>query len=284
MFWAVAARTPDGRHPRDMALLEVIAENAPITQQWLADYLAINRSVMVKLIDGLQASGEVVRDRRADDRRSYALRTTPAGQRTIKRLSVAVRHADNAFGAPLSTAERNRLVELLQLVVLPHFDPPPPAGLTELIGFLVAHAYLRLEALGDARLAPIELKVRTFVALATLARRAPCSQQDLADWLEIRPAATVELIDELEQLGTVRRSRNPVDRRSYALELTPRGEALLSRAKEVVEVASSEFTARLDGPQRRQLAELLAKLAGWDGLASNDEPGTGVAPAASCDL
>src|SRR5580658_2012691 len=49
---------PDGRHPRDIAILRVIADNAPVSQQLLADYLAINRSVMVKLIDVLEAGGE----------------------------------------------------------------------------------------------------------------------------------------------------------------------------------------------------------------------------------
>lgn len=261
---AASALTPDGRHPRDIALLRVIGENAPVTQQWLADYLAINRSVMVKLIDGLEARGDVVRDRRLDDRRSYALRTTPSGRQSMKRLSIVVRRADAAFTASLSAGERLRLLTLLKLVVLPRFDPPPPAELTELVGFLIAHAYLRLEALGDARLAPSELSVRTFVALATLARRAPCSQQDLADRLEIRPAATVELIDELEKLGTVRRSRKPGDRRSYALALTPEGEALVVRARSIVAAVSSEFTACLDEGQRSELADLLGKLSGLD--------------------
>jgi len=260
MFVAATGLMPDSRHPRDLALLRVIAENGPVTQQWLADYLAINRSVMVKLIDALEARGDVVRDRRLDDRRSYALRTTPSGRRAIKRLSLAAHRADSALSAPLSAGERSRLVTLLTSVVLPYFHPMPPAELIDLVGFLVAHAYLRLEALGDSRLAPTKLTLRTFVALATLAGRAPCSQHDLAEWLEIRPAATVELIDELERLGTVQRSRNPADRRSYALELTAGGDALLFRAKGLVAEAANEFMARLDASHRTELVDLLGRL------------------------
>jgi len=253
---------PGGRHPRDLALLRVITENAPVSQQWLGDYLAINRSVMVKLIDGLEAKGDVVRERSPDDRRSYALRTTPSGKRTLKSLSAIARHVDSVASAPLSAEEHSRLVTLLKIVVLPRFDPPAPADLVDFAGFLVAHARLRLEAAGDARLDPMGLTIRTFVALAILAGRGPCSQHELATELDIGPAATVELIDDLERLGTVRRSRNALDRRSYALELTSSGEALLARAKATVHDATGELLSTLSEAERIELADLLAKLAG----------------------
>jgi DNA-binding MarR family transcriptional regulator len=262
LLTSMAMMLPDGRHPRDVALLRVVAENAPVSQQWLADYLAINRSVMVKLIDGLEARGDVVRDRRPDDRRSYALRTTASGRRALKKLAPVVRRADGIRTAVLSSTERDRLLELLRVVVLPHFDPEPPEGLSDLVGFLVAHAYLRLELLSDARLAPIALDIRTLMALAVLAGRAPCSQQELAVALEIGGAATVELVDELERLEVVRRTRNPVDRRSYALEITPAGAALLARGEEILAGAASEFLASLNGTERTELTKLLAKLGG----------------------
>jgi DNA-binding MarR family transcriptional regulator len=253
---------PDGRHPRDIAILRVIADNAPVSQQWLADYLAINRSVMVKLIDVLEAGGEVVRERSPDDRRSYALRITPAGRRTVKGLTAIATSADGVFAALLSAEEHARLVTLLKLVVLPHFDPPAPADLGDLAGFLVAHARLRVDAAAEERLGPLGMTVRTFVALAVLAARVPGSQQDLAAELDIGPAATVELVDELERAGTVRRSRNPLDRRSYVLELTADGDALLARAKATVHAATNEFLGALSDDDRGELAALLAKLAG----------------------
>jgi DNA-binding MarR family transcriptional regulator len=278
---ATSELMPDGRHPRDLALLRVIAENAPVSQQWLSDYLAINRSVMVKLIDGLEARGEVVRQRSPDDRRSYALRTTDAGLRSFERLAVIATSADNVFAALLSPDEHSRLVTLLQVVVLPHFDPPAPADLANFAGFLVAHARLRLEAAGDARLAPMGLTIRTFVALAILAARGPCSQHDLAAELDIGPAATVELVDELERLGTVRRSRNAVDRRRYALELTPGGKALLVGARATVHDATSELLSMLSGAERTELADLLAKLAGVADVAGIQRNSAAVASSSS---
>jgi DNA-binding MarR family transcriptional regulator len=84
----------------------------------------------------------------------------------------------------------------------------------------------------------------------------------LAAELDIGPAATVELVDELERRGTVRRSRNTVDRRSYALELTADGGALLVRAKATVHEATGELLSTLGEDERGELADLLAKLAG----------------------
>jgi len=267
LYLAATALLPDERHPRDIALLSVVAANAPVSQQWLADYLSINRSVMVKLIDSLEASGDVVRDRRADDRRSYALRTTAAGRRTIKQLAGVVDEAEEIVTRGLSTAERGRLIALLQAVVLPHFDPAPPEELRRLFGFLVAQANLRLEAASDARLAPSRLSVRTVVALGLLARNAPCSQQELATLLEIGPAATVELVDELERPGLVRRARNPEDRRSYSLSLTPAGEAALAGGRRILGETATEFTSALEDSDRRELERLLSTLAGVEAAA-----------------
>ena len=267
LYLAATALLPEERHPRDIALLGVIAANAPVSQQWLADYLSINRSVMVKLIDSLEASGDVVRDRKADDRRSYALRTTAAGRRAIKQLTGVASEAEGIVTGGLSRAERERLIALLQAVVLPHFDPAPPEELRGLFGFLVAQAYLRLEAAADARLAPSRLSVRTVVALGLLARNAPCSQQELATALEIGPAATVELVDELERPGLVRRARNPADRRSYALTLTPAGEAALVGGRGILGETAAAFTSPLEEAERRELERLLSTVAGVEAVA-----------------
>jgi DNA-binding MarR family transcriptional regulator len=190
------------------------------------------------------------------------LRLTAPGRRSAKSLALIAARADTDISAAFSADERRRFKALLQAVLRPHFDPPPPADLAELTGWLVAQCRLRLEVTGDALLAPMALTVRTFVALAILAARAPCSQQDLAAELDIGPASTVELIDELEQLGTVERSRNPHDRRSYALALTPAGETLLAQARAALVWGEREFTSMLSEADRAELVRLLAKLAG----------------------
>ena len=59
-----------------LATLEALG---PRSQQELATGLSVNRTVMVKLIDGLEARGFVERVRNPHDRRAYALHATPAG-------------------------------------------------------------------------------------------------------------------------------------------------------------------------------------------------------------
>ena len=54
-------------------MLATLQAVGPLSQQQLAKGLNVNRTVMVKLIDGLEARGLVERVRNPDDRRAYLL-------------------------------------------------------------------------------------------------------------------------------------------------------------------------------------------------------------------
>src|SRR5262244_2711963 len=58
-------------------------------------------------------------------------------------------------------------------------------------------------------------------------RRRPATIGALAERLQIRHHATVQLVDRLSRRGLVRRRRAEPDRRGVVVELTPRGEAVL---------------------------------------------------------
>ncbi len=276
MLASTASGLAGGRHPRDIALLRVISRERS------------RHSAVARRLPRHQPVGDGEADRRARGERGRRPRT--GGSTTAVRMPFARRRPaggrsrgcqspsaalDGAFSASLSADETRRLTTLLRSVVLPHFDPAPPVELTDLIGFLIAHAYLRFEALGDSLLQPLGLTVRTFAALATIDRGGPCSQQELADRLEIRPAATVELIDELERLGTVRRSRNPADRRSYALELTPLGERPPRPVKGLLERGARSAP----GPSRRGRAPPARQSCSPSSPAWTKHRGGGRAPA-----
>jgi len=62
-----------------------------------------------------------------------------------------------------------------------------------------------------------------------LASRRPVTIGVLAERLQIRHHAAVQLIDRLVQRGMVRRQRSTADRRGVVIEITPRGEAVLRR-------------------------------------------------------
>src|SRR5438445_12084361 len=109
-----------------------------------------------------------------------------------------------------------------------HAMPVPPS-LLDRDGALLVIAARTGQQLATRRLAPMGLSVQLCGVLNRLAV-GPISQHDLGDQLGIDRTTMVELIDDLEKQGAVIRRRNPADRRSYALSLTPRGRALQNKA------------------------------------------------------
>ena len=71
----------------------------------------------------------------------------------------------------------------------------------------------------------------------------------------------VATIDELEARGLVERRRNPQDRRAHALYITDEGRRTLKQGRKVARRAQEELLAPLSPQERRQLHELLLRLA-----------------------
>ena len=67
------------------------------------------------------------------------------------------------------------------------------------------------------------------LALRGLRRDQPPTVTTLADRLVLRHNTVVELLDRLEALDLVRRTRDPEDRRRATVTITPRGLALLQK-------------------------------------------------------
>ena len=72
------------------SILETIAANPGTTQIAVAGALGIERARMVGLLDDLQQSGLIVRERSEQDRRAHALGLTPRGRMILKKAIVAV--------------------------------------------------------------------------------------------------------------------------------------------------------------------------------------------------
>lgn len=115
------------------------------------------------------------------------------------------------------------------------------------------------QELAGRRLAPMGLSVKLCGVLNLLAE-GPISQQALGEQLGIDRTTVVELIDELEQQGVVVRRRNPADRRSYALTLTPKGRTVQKRAARVFDAAAEEFFDALAPAERQALQGMLQRL------------------------
>jgi DNA-binding MarR family transcriptional regulator len=113
----LAAETfPAGTHPRDAGVLSMLQAMGPCSQQELSESLHVNRTMMVKLIDGLEARGLVERRRNPDDRRLYAVHLTDAGRAFMKKLGRVAREHDDALLDGLDADERAQLRTLLTRV------------------------------------------------------------------------------------------------------------------------------------------------------------------------
>jgi DNA-binding MarR family transcriptional regulator len=83
---------------------------------------------------------------------------------------------------------------------------------------------------------------------------------DLARRSNITPQAMGELVDELEQLGYVRRKPDPSDRRAKLIVLTSRGRAAIEAAKQTIGDLEARIDEVLGKEGRRTLRRLLSKL------------------------
>jgi DNA-binding MarR family transcriptional regulator len=70
-------------------------------------------------------------------------------------------------------------------------------------------------------------------AVRRLARR-PMSMSELAQALNIDKPNATTVVDDLEELGLVRRTPHPTDRRARIVEATPKGAELAAKADEIL--------------------------------------------------
>jgi len=139
-----------------------------------------------------------------------------------------------------------------------------PRALAARVGFLLAQAHRVAREEADQALAEVGLTMKGYAALATLVSEAPISQQRLSQRIRMDPATMVDVIDSLEGDGYIVRRRNPHDRREYALQTTPEGRSLYSRALRAITQAEKHTVRRLDPDEANLLQELLARVAARD--------------------
>lgn len=110
------------------------------------------------------------------------------------------------------------------------------------------------------RLNILDIGPKHYGILFLLAYQEPLSQVELGHRMEIDRAPMVQLIDRLEQLGLVKRTPNPRDRRAHAILLTDKGREVLEQATELARTVEAEFFAPLSVEEREQLNVLLNRL------------------------
>jgi DNA-binding MarR family transcriptional regulator len=108
---------PLGIEPRHHAVLALVVELGPLSQQDLADLLHVDRSTMVSLIDDLETRRYVRRRRSHTDRRAYAIHPTPAGRTAQTRAATLLLQCEREYLAELTTDEQDQLYQLLARLI-----------------------------------------------------------------------------------------------------------------------------------------------------------------------
>jgi DNA-binding MarR family transcriptional regulator len=111
------------------------------------------------------------------------------------------------------------------------------------------------------RLDDLGLTTRMWGALNVLDAEGAITQQKLGKCTGIDPSSMVATIDDLEAAGLVERRQHPSDRRAHALHITDRGRTTLERGGELARRAQEDLLAPLSAEERRQLHDLLYRLA-----------------------
>jgi DNA-binding MarR family transcriptional regulator len=112
-----AALAPYGLDGRELAVLIVLADGEPASQQQAAARLGIDRTTMVAFVDTLEGKGLVARRPHATDRRKNVVELTVTGRRTLDQAREAAGEAEQRFLAPLSPAIAEQLREALRVLV-----------------------------------------------------------------------------------------------------------------------------------------------------------------------
>jgi DNA-binding MarR family transcriptional regulator len=97
--------------PRQFQLLGLLDDDGPMGQRELGQAMATDPSILVTLLNPLEADGFVARTRDPADRRRHVVTLTDAGRRQLERAAEA--QAEDALFAGLSADQRHQLRDLL---------------------------------------------------------------------------------------------------------------------------------------------------------------------------
>lgn len=253
------AALPPGRDARDLAVLSILAE-AALSQAEIGTLLDVNRTVMISVIDRLEAAALVHRERDPADRRRYALRITTDGRAVLAGMRGSDRKAEQALTAPLTGTGRRKLNEFLRLIA-PDDTGTLPESLTSQTGFLLGRASRHLRGEREKAMRRAGLEPRCVRMLVPLDSAQPCTQEHLASLLGVTSPTIIAAIDELHASGLILRNRNPADRREHQLSLTPGGEAYLGQALQAEDLVQHQLASLLGDAETAELNDLLTRIA-----------------------
>lgn len=106
--------------PLQYSLLSALAVRGTADQTSLAVDIALDRTTTTGALKRLEARKLVERPVSDDDRRARVCRLTPAGLALLNKIEIAARGAHRETLAPLSRAEQELFVAMMQRIVADH--------------------------------------------------------------------------------------------------------------------------------------------------------------------
>src|SRR3954451_13642549 len=135
-----------------------------------------------------------------------------------------------------------------------------PDSLADQVGYLLSKAHLRVHNRANEALEPLDLTVKHYGLLTLLVHEGPVSQGRLGEVMKIDRTTMVALIDDLERAGHVDRTRNPEDRRAYALAATASGKRIQRDAATLMKRVYNETLSPLSPSERDELQRMLSAI------------------------
>ncbi|MGH6654295.1 MAG: MarR family winged helix-turn-helix transcriptional regulator [Actinocrinis sp.] len=112
-----AALAPYGLSGRELAVLLVLADGEPASQQEAAGRLGIDRTSMVAMVDALEAKDLVERRPHPADRRRNVVALTAHGRDTVKKATRASEEAEREFLKPLGQGAGPQFKAVLRALI-----------------------------------------------------------------------------------------------------------------------------------------------------------------------
>ncbi|PZV99028.1 DNA-binding transcriptional regulator, MarR family [Micromonospora phaseoli] len=116
---ANAALAEHGLKARSYSVLALAADGARPTQRELAEFLRLDPSQIVALVDGLEKRQLIERRTDPADRRANVLVATDAGRALFARAQESARAVELGLLATVTPEEHERLADLLRLLAFP---------------------------------------------------------------------------------------------------------------------------------------------------------------------
>src|SRR3954447_22800096 len=107
------AHTANGLKPRQFQILGLLHDHGGLGQRELMQAMGIDPSILVTLLNPLEAGGLVSRERDPTDRRRHLVALTAAGERKLVNASRAQKETEDGLFDSLNGEQRDQLRGLL---------------------------------------------------------------------------------------------------------------------------------------------------------------------------